>query len=329
MLLSEFVLAAVEHIQQTDYGVQPEVKVYADGYQSDDPEELDFIHASNIKYHNRESDTLIGTYFMISWKKEGSHPHQCRQEAAYLMGMYQEGGWENVDRVLKANIEAAEQADVSGILNKLFTFETAQPHLMVRPLSWPQNRLALKESVYRKVGDIALTLYAKLGDRGGDMMSVKVPRERVDGWSLSPEEALDKALENAAILHPPRLYLSPDELEGKPPYMQGVFMGEGKNVLDHVSEKRNAILTTTRQLSGAAAFFYPGVQERLAELFGCSYYASFTSDSEVMLEGADKVTAWQAYKALVKTNRRFRSTALSNMIFQYDAEKKQLNILNF
>ena len=55
MLLSEFCLAAVEYIENADYGVETAVRLYTDGYRSSDPEEQMFIHASNIKYHNTDS----------------------------------------------------------------------------------------------------------------------------------------------------------------------------------------------------------------------------------------------------------------------------------
>ena len=38
-------------------------------------------------------------------------------------------------------------------------------------------------------------------------------------------------------------------------------------------------ITTTSQMNGAIAMFYPGVKERLAELFGGDYYVAFTSVS--------------------------------------------------
>ena len=327
MLLSEFCLSAVEHIVNGDYGVKPDVRLYTDGYQSSDKEELEFIHSSNIKYHNTESDTLIGTYFGIFWKNENSPAMTCRIEAAYLMGMYQSGGWENVDRVVRYNIDHAIQV-ASGVLSHMSDYDAVREHLMIRPLSYARNRLTLKENVYRQLGDVALALYVKLQDTGGDLMSAKVPMTTMQKWGLPEEEVLSKAMENTALLYPPRIYLSPDELEN-PPYLRGVFMGEGEGRVARIESKICATLTTTRQLNGAAALFYPGVQERIAELYDGSYFALLTSDSEVMLHSAEVMTAWSAYKALKRTNRRFRDSTISNVVFRYNADAKALEILNF
>ncbi|MBP5281111.1 MAG: hypothetical protein J6Z22_01285, partial [Lachnospiraceae bacterium] len=43
------------------------------------------------------------------------------------------------------------------------------------------------------------------------------------------------------------------------------------------------MLSTFRTTNGAVAMFYPGVKERLAELFGGDYYVAFTSVNEARL----------------------------------------------
>ena len=320
MLLSEFCLSAIEHIQQGNYGIKPVVRLYTDGFQSSDPAELAFIHSSNIKYHQTESDTLIGTYFDISWETSGPTRPMCRIESAYLMGMYQTGGWESVDRVVQANIDHAKMIDGS-VLNHMDDYDMVRDYLILRPIPYEQNRLALKDHLFQKIGDIVLALYIKVRDNGDELLSAKVPKSVVEGWGIPEEKILAAAMENTALLYPPRIYLTPFELKN-PPYMRGVFMGDGEGRVTSIDQKIDATLTTTRQLNGAIAIFYPGVQERIAELYGGSYYAAFTSSSEVVIHSVKAISAWQVYKALKNSNRRFRSSMISNSVYLYDADKK-------
>ena len=69
---------------------------------------------------------------------------------------------------------------------------------------------------------------------------------------------------------------------------------------------------------------YTGGQERIAELCGGSYCAAFIINSEVVIHSINAISAWQVYKALKNSNRRFRSSMISNSVYQYDADKKAL-----
>lgn len=318
MLLSEFCFSAIEHIQNGDYGVKPIVKLYTDGYQSSDPLELQFIHSANIKYHNIESDKLIGTYLDLSWNHDSPVSPMCRMEARYLMRIYKSGGWEKVDRVVQANIDSAQRADTE-ILNHLDDYDYVREHLILRPISVTQNQLALQDHLYRQIGDIALVLYAKIHDDGQTLMSAKIPRIEAEGWSLSEEEIFSKAMENTALLAPPRLYLSPLELINAP-YMRGVFMGGGEKHISQIPFWIAAALTTTRQVNGAVAIFYPGVKERISELYGGSYHVSFTSDSEIMLHSVRALSAQDVWETLKHSNQLFPETMLSNSVYRYDAD---------
>lgn len=318
MLLSEFCLSAIERIEQGDYGIKPTVRLYTDGYQSSDPAELNFIRSANIKYHNTESDTLIGTYFDISWEHEGLFSPMCRIEAGYLMDTYQSGGWEGVDKVVQSNIDHVRQVD-SGIFDHLDEYDRIREHLILRPISFARNRLELKDHACQRFGDIALALYIKVSDDGKNLMSAKVPRNAVAQWNLPQDEVFADALQNTALLYPPRIYLSPLEVIN-PPYMRGVFMGEGEGRVMRIETRISATLTTTRQLNGAIAMFYPGVKERIGELYGGSYYAAFTSYSEVMLHSARVFSARSVHRTLKDSNRRFPETMLSNSVYLYDAD---------
>ncbi len=87
------------------------------------------------------------------------------------------------------------------------------------------------------------------------------------------------------------------------------------------------VLTTTRQVNGAVALFYPGVQERLAELFGGSYYIAFTSIHEAQLHAYGTVKPSQVKDCLLDTLNYFpEEEVLTRRVFFYDAKKKCLKV---
>lgn len=319
MLLSDFCLDLIEHIEGGDYGVKPVVKLFADGYQSTIPDELEFIHSANIKYHRIESDSLIGTFLQLSWNRREGGSSRCRYDVAWLLERYEAGGWESVDRAIQENIDNALLIK-GNVLESMDNYELAKEHLILRPLSLVSHRLDLKGSVYQTFGDIALVLYIKINDIGDTFLSAKVPIQKVAEWNLPEEELFANAMENTALLYPPRLYFYPYEIRNVP-YMTGVFMGEGEGRITKIDPMVSPMLTTTRYTNGAIAAFYPGVKERIAEIFGCSYYLAFTSDGEACLHSVKKTDAKLADRMLKESNRHFSEEILTNSIYYYDADK--------
>lgn len=84
------------------------------------------------------------------------------------------------------------------------------------------------------------------------------------------------------------------------------------------------VVTTTKKLNGAMAMFYPGVKEKLAELFGDSYYVVFTSIHEARIHCKGTVSVERMRWSLQEVNRTFpEDEKLTEKIYFYDKDKKQ------
>ena len=59
--------------------------------------------------------------------------------------------------------------------------------------------------------------------------------------------------------------------------------------MDIIEFHMSPTVTTTKQVNGAIAMFYPGVMERIAEMAGGSYYVVFTSIHEAKIHCAGSV----------------------------------------
>lgn len=303
-------------------------KFYPNGYTSLDQEELRFIRETNLRYHKTEADTLIGDYLTVSDIFDTNA--FCRFSFEYLYDLYQSDGWDQVWKDVKENFELCSKMYKSGVLEHLENYEVVKDKLIIRPLNYNDNRFELKNTLYKRVGDIALVLYMTLCDEvtntGKSLFSFKVYKEHYKLWGLSEEEIWQAALANTNIVSPPRIYLKPEELIN-PAYTDGAFMAMGNNML--IDKNRVATLTTTSQLNGAIAYFYPGVKERIAQMIGGSYYVVFGSTDQAYIHYKDTNKPINLLSMLKQVNKEYNhpSEILTRKIYYYDANNNDFTAL--
>ena len=75
------------------------------------------------------------------------------------------------------------------------------------------------------------------------------------------------------------------------------------------------------------ALFYPGVMEKLAQLYDDSYYVVFTASSEARLHCNGTIRPIDILRNVKSVNKQFPDEALSNKVFFYDREQKKLEAL--
>lgn len=134
----------------------------------------------------------------------------------------------------------------------------------------------------------------------------------------------------------PRLYMKsldipvmpPRKKIGSPEYQKGAFMSASDPGNYQMAPFDFPTLTTTRQVNGAAAFFYPGVQERIAEIVGGDFYIAFTSICESRIHPVRSgISPRDILQRLKTINKVFPETVLSNKVFLYHKEEKRLEAL--
>lgn len=311
--------------QKQEWGIRrDQLRFYPDGFTADnDPRLLEFIRNTNIRYHRKESDVLMGDYLVIEEEEAGkAGASSCRFEMKYLYECFQKGAWKPVWENIKANIELGRRLGVESILHHMAEYEAVKERLIVRPINYTDHRYELSDCVYETVGDIALVLYLMVGDDPeAGLMTAKIPRRVFECWGLPQEQVLESAMLNTNIMAPPRIYFKPTECYHAP-YERGVFMSVGSGV-DHIGRLAVPTITTTKQTNGAIALFYPGVCRRLAQMAGGSFYVAFTSIHEARLHCEGSIAPRSILGLVRDVNKRFDPTEiLTRKVYFYDAEKE-------
>ena len=156
--------------------------------------------------------------------------------------------------------------------------------LVVRP--YPADAPGVDGSIHKKVGDIALVLYAVLHEGDHVLVGAKIPTFLGDAWGMPGEELLEAAFKNSMEKEPPRI-MDIMGILADPEGYTGVSLEEfGRNGIDPFVSH---CLTTEHKMNGAVAAFMPGVAKRIAEAFDSDFYLVFTSIHEVMVHPVDEV----------------------------------------
>ena len=99
-------------------------------------------------------------------------------------------------------------------------------------------------------------------------------------------------------------------------------VGNGEDF--QISRNDVPVVTTTRQINGAIAMFYPGVQERLAELVGGEYYVAFTATDSAMIHRVGSVSPRELLLRLKHVRSVMPEDFLSKYVYKYNSEKKKI-----
>lgn len=302
-----------------------------DGMRSTDVKELSLIRETNIKYHRTESDVLIGDYIIL-YQYKGNRKQICRYDCGQLYREYENGGWAALWEQILSSIARSRKFMDLGIMDLIEKneYDSLKDRLFIRPLNFNDHRYELKDRIYRRVGDMVLVLYLLVSDEDDgeshDMMSAKVHRVSMKEWGINEEEVWENAMCNTYLMAPPRMYLKPSDSHC-PPYHRGAFMALNSNITS-LSPLAVPTVTTTAQLNGAIAMFYPGVMKRIAELFGDDYYIAFTGTCEARLHKKGTIQPRNILDLIKYMNKTFDpSEVLSRKVYLYERAKQEMRQL--
>ena len=302
-----------------------------DGATSSDAKELSVIRETNIKYHKAESDVLIGDYIIL-YQYEGRRQQICRFDCGQLYCKYEKGSWAVVWEQILSSLDSSRKFMELGIIDLIEKNEYGllKDKLFIRPLNFNDHRYELKNHIFRRIGDMVLVLYILASDENDgkrhDVLSVKVPKSSMQVWGIDEEEVWENAMSNTYIMAPPRIYLKPMDLLN-PPYHRGAFMALNSDITS-LSPLAVPTVTTTAQINGAIAMFYPGVMKRIAELFGDDYYIAFTGTSEARVHKKGTIQPRNILMRLKQMNKTFDpSEILSNKVYLYETANQELRQL--
>ena len=307
---------------------EKEYEFYPDGYTADgDKEKLEFIQNTNMKYHNVEANVLMGDFIVLTFGDEYS-VNTTRFSVRGLYEKFQKDGWGAVWKLIDDNIKLLRDVDINNVAKHLMDYEVIKERLIIRPINYTDNKYELKEAVHKVHGDIALVLYVKLYDnKERGLGTTKIHKDVFESWGRDFDEVWEAALINTNIDALPRMYMTVTECI-KPPYDRGAFMSLNSDI-KKIGKMQVPTVTTTRQVNGAIAMFYPGVKEKIAELFDSSFYVAFTSINDARIHHKDSISPRVVLHSLKEINRKFDpNDTLSRKVYYYDRDKKTFDPLS-
>ncbi len=331
MTYEEFKGELFRIIMQQEVVKGKKVLLLETGFTTHDSQLLSMIRYINKVSYGKEDNIVRTDYIHVMWG-EGNIRSMMNWSVREYFDKYRLDGWEGMLPELLMKIQNAGQS-MDWLHLEKGGYELSRDRLIIRPINYDRNRYELENCIYRRHGDIALTLYGLVSDEDDDYVTMKINRNLIEEWEMEDEVLLENALMNTFELMPPRLYYCTD-LRRKHPWSEGVFMPEELSEDEEIfqvhqdNEMEGSLgyrLTTTKGINGAIAFFYPGVQEQLAMLLGGDYLVGFTSIHEAILHPADKQLSENMRESIQDINEIFpREEMLTNRIYRYYASRNDI-----
>ena len=302
----------------SEINVDAEIILHPTGEKASGNRKLEnFIKSTNQKYYNSNSDILEGDFVeivMYNDDKESS----IRIEMDYLKHM---NNTEEVSEYVKHSIEEYGKIseDVKFVIDRMEFYDLIKDRLIIRPLNYNNNKNNLEDYVYDTFGDIALVLYAVINDKES-LHTVKIPYDIFKKWNLDKKVVFTAAMDLTKKSAEARIYTDLRSING-----------DGMDINDNVILESSTIpmITTTRKTNGAIAMFYPGVKEKIAEMFDDSFYVAFTSIHEAMIHKKGTIEPSSIRCHIRATNRTFgKEETLTEEVYYYDKDNHSFGMVN-
>lgn len=194
--------------------------------------------------------------------------------------------------------------------------ESLRERLRVRVINSERNQEYMSDVPSMEVvPEIHMICDIQVQNVQGEKWRTKVTRSLMQDMEYDPATMMEDALRNSLKNHPPVLF----ELRGDGDLSDNL-LGEEEYRMDPDSMY---ILSTKDTLMGAAAMFYPGVQQRLSEMAGGNFYAIPSSVHEFIVlpeRGFYDEVELQATLKSANQDLVAPEDVLSDTVYVYDAE---------
>lgn len=328
MTYEEFKKELYRNILQQEEAKDKQIRLFERKSICVDVQDIRIIKALNLSCYGFADVVVHEDIICVLWgmKERLSMMHW---KVRPLFEQYKQEGWQGVLPEIIARIQQVGKSSQL-LFMESGSYEECSDRLILRPLNYTRHKQSLNNCIYWRYGDIALVLYGLLSSVGDDYITMKIQREITKRWDISNEQLLANALWNCYAKMPPRLFRAEDMVNSPQP-QQGVFMPREQGIPIQINKKnrnegiKGYRLTTTRQMNGALAIFYPGVQERIAEILGGDFFVGFTSVHEAVIHPVAYKNLNDMKEAIQHVNAVFdEQDMLTNRVYRYSCKRKQL-----
>lgn len=284
-----------------------------------------FIRSTNVKYYGKESNILKGDFVELKMKAVMDKQSFVRLSVQNLYDAYRDGGTERVSAIITDNCSYAVgiEARATRVIEDMQVYADIKDKLIIRPVNFTLNEGSLSGMTYKRIGDIALVLYAIVFDdvKNGCLNTVNIPYEMVKNWEVTEEMVYEEAMKNTNSYAVPQLFPNILDTENYCSFMAETYAGT-------LDEQTIPLVTTSRKTNGAIVIFYDGVCKKIAEMFGGSFYVAFTSIHEAMLHKEGTVEPSSIRRHIRATNAAFGpDDTLTEEVWYYNAETDSFDMV--
>ena len=276
-----------------------------------------FIAATNSKYFNSSSDELLGDFVELHFEND----EYIRINTSDI------DDTSSIEDIVNESLSYCDNIrdDAHSVINNMSNYESIKDKLILRPLNLTSNKAALNGACYINNGDVALVLYLVIKEDDKTMNTAKVPEDIVKLWGINRMSVIIDAMNNTAKKYPARMFTNLLNIND-------ASDSESDFMSDTYNKKLNSgvipMVTTTKKTNGAISLFYPEVKEKIAEMFGDSFYVAFTSIHEAMLHKKGTLEPSDIRRHVRATNRTFGpEETLSDEVFFYDSVNKTFSVV--
>lgn len=233
-----------------------------------------------------------------------------------------------LESIMKKLAGIAEQGMNSGLSfnpSQLNEYNKVEEYLGVRLVNTKANREELNSLPHIEIEDLSLipVIRFPLPDDSG-YQSVKITEKMRKVWGVSSEQMFERAWKNEECprLHDVGEFISHVESSNE------LFEIEDDSL--EITKESMYLLTNQRGIDGAALIAFPGVLEKLDELFPKGFYVVPSSINETMIipKRENEMKAVLEYMGElvrdINQNHMDRKEILSDRIYEYDKESGKI-----
>lgn len=205
-----------------------------------------------------------------------------------------------------------------------FNYEDIRDKLTVQLVDEDKNRQRLKKLMYKSLGNgYAMIPYIELQECDLGIPRVAVTKEIAERKNYDENIIFQEAIDNMMKKYEPCMFTLKDVIEGCEddtcnPFSEGFVIDESEYLYALTNRKKN---------EGAAALFYPGIMERLSEIFDGDYFALPSSIHEFLILPESKKVDIQFMKDMVRdANEKVveEDEILSEKVLKYDSSEGKI-----
>lgn len=203
-------------------------------------------------------------------------------------------------------------------LDFLNDYDSVKDHLFVRVCNVKDNAEMLKNVPHTVYEDIALTYHIKVNDDRNGIASAMISNDLMNKYGVSLEQLNADCIENSQKILPAHIDSMMNTLFG--------LSGEDMDFdMPNIAPPSMMVITNNIGINGAAAFFYPDVMDKVADVLGSDFYMLPSSIHEVIAIPVSMNSDYRDLEDMVKSINEMqvaKDEQLSDHVYHYDAKDK-------